>query len=87
MLNDPVLDGREGTSRGLMPAKDVIPVVKGSGSIPETRAILVGTAGTINVVMASGDTRNAVPVQTGVTPLRIQELLAGGTADNIWGIY
>ena len=84
---DPILDGRRGQSRGLMPAKDLVPLTKGSGPFAECRAILIGTAGTANVVMASGKTRNNVSLQVGVMPLRISVLLSGGTADDFWAIF
>jgi len=84
---DPVLDGREGPSKALVAAKDVVPLTKGAGVIPITRAILVGTAGSLNIVTAAGITRTAVPFQAGMNPIRIKELLAGGTGDNVWGVY
>ncbi len=86
-VNDPVLDGREGASRALIAAKDVVLLVKGAGPIPTTRAVLVGTAGDLNIVTAAGVTRNGVPFQVGMAPIRIQELLAGGTGDNVWAVY
>jgi len=86
-LDNPILDGREGFARVVMPAKDLVKLTKGGGVIAETRTILIGNAGTINVVTSTGKTRNAVPVIAGVFPLRITELLAGGTATDIWGMY
>jgi hypothetical protein len=85
-LNDPVLDGREGPSRGLMPGRDVILLTKGT-AFAETRAIIVGTAGDLNIVTAAGVTRTAVPFLAGWSPLRITELLAGGSGDDVWGVY
>lgn len=32
-------------------------------------------------------TRSDVPFQVGIIPVRIQELLSGGTADDVWGVY
>jgi len=87
MVDDPVLDGREGASRALISAKDVILLTKAGGAIATTRAILVGTAGDLNIITAAGKTRNGVPFQVGMTPIRITELLAGGTADDVWGVY
>ena len=85
MSKRPIID--EGPSRGLHSARDVAPLTKGAGSIPETRALLVGTPGTANIVTASGASRSNVPLVEGVNPIRITELLAGGTADNIWAMY
>lgn len=84
---DPILDGREGPSKAIISAKDIIPLTKGSGPFETTRAVMVGSAGTLNIVTAVGATRTGVPFLQGMVPLRIKELLAGGTADDVWGIY
>lgn len=84
---DPVLDGREGPSKALVAAKDVVPLTKGGGTFAITRAVLVGTAGTLNIVTAAGNTRTDVPFLQGMVPIRIKELLAGGTASDVWGLY
>ena len=84
---DPILDGREGPSKAIISAKDIIPLTKGGGEFATTRAVLVGTAGTLNIVTAAGNTRNDVPFLQGMVPLRIKELLAGGSADDVWGVY
>ena len=85
--NDPVLDGREGPSRALISAKDVILLTKGAGEFATTRGVLVGTAGDLNIVTAAGATRTGVPFQAGMNPIRIKELLAGGAGDDVWGAY
>lgn len=84
---DPILDGREGPSKALVSAKDVVPLTKGGGPFAITRAVLVGGAGTLNIVTAAGHTRNNVPFLQGMIPFRIKELLSGGTASDIWGVY
>ena len=86
-VTDPVLDGREGSSRALISAKDVIPLTKAAGEFATTRGVLVGTAGDLNIVTAAGKTRTAVPFQAGMNAIRIKELLAGGTGDDVWGVY
>ena len=86
-MGNPVLDAAEGYNRVLAPADDVVPLFEGSGAFPATRSILVGTPGTLNVVMANGAIRNGVPVQAGMNPLRIKQLLDGGTADDVWGVF
>lgn len=86
-VDDPVLDGREGPSRALVAAKDVVLLTKGAGAFATTRAVLVGTAGDLNIVTATGATRMGVPFQVGMAPIRIKELLAGGTGDDVWGVY
>ena len=51
------------------------------------RALLVGTAGTANLVYASGAV-SSVPLQVGYNPLGgVLRIATGGTADNIWAIY
>lgn len=84
---DPVLDGREGASRAMAPARDLVKLVKAGGKFKPCRAVLVGTAGDLNVVMASGKTQSAVPFQAGMNAIRIEELLAGGTGDDVWAVY
>jgi hypothetical protein len=90
-LPDPVkrLVLGEGASRTVEAASDVVPISKGSTSLPngECRAILVGTAGTLNIITATGELRSLVPFQAGISPIRIKGVLAGGTADNLWALY
>jgi hypothetical protein len=51
------------------------------------KSLLVGTAGTCNLIDASGITRNNVPLQQGYNPIRVIRVLTGGTATDIWAIY
>lgn len=87
-LNDPVLDAREGPSRGLMSAKDVVPVVF-DAEIAEARAILSASAGTVDIVTAEGATRTGVPIQAGITPIRIAQVNTGGSVveADLWLVY
>ena len=87
MVDDPVLDGREGASKALIAARDVVPLTKAAGPFLTARAVLVGTAGDLNIVTAAGVTRIGVPFQVGMNPIRIKELLAGGTGDDVWAAY
>lgn len=50
------------------------------------RGLLVGTAGSITVVMQNGQLRANVPFQAGVNPGRFAEVRAGGDAENIWQV-
>ncbi len=68
-------------------ARDVVKLTKGAGEIPVTRALYVATEGTMNFVTADGTTVSDFPALAGVLPLQIIELLASGTADDIWGLY
>ncbi len=50
-------------------------------------ALLIGTAGTLNMVDDSGTDCAAVPAQQGYNPIRPRRIKAGGTADDIWALY
>jgi len=52
----------------------------------ECRGLLVGTAGSLNVVMKGGVVRTGVPFQAGINPGCFVEVRAGGTAENIWEV-
>ena len=51
------------------------------------RALLVGTAGTANIVDSTGTTLANVPLQTGYNPLKVIRINTGGTASDIWALY
>ncbi len=72
----------------LASASDVVPVIFGA-TIPEARAIMSASAGTINIVTAAGETRLGVPIQAGMTPIRIAQVNSGGTiaAADLWLVY
>jgi hypothetical protein len=55
-------------------------------NFPEiARSLLVGTAGTANLIDGDGVTHTAVPLQQGYNPIEnIAQVAAGGTADDIW---
>lgn len=52
-----------------------------------TKALVCGTAGTVNFIDEVGNTCTAFPLQAGYHPLRIKRLATGGTADDIWALY
>jgi len=60
-----------------------------SADLPDgpTRGLCIGTAGTLNFVDIQGNDCVDFPAQVGYNPLRIARLKAGGTADNIWGLF
>ncbi len=74
---DPVLDAREGPSRGLMGAADIVAVVF-DAAIPEARPIMSASDGTAVIVTAKGRVIT-VPLQAGMTPIRIGQVNTGGT--------
>lgn len=51
------------------------------------RALLVGTAGTANLIDASGGARTGVPLQQGYNPIGVQRVMTGGSASDIWALY
>lgn len=64
-------------------------VTKADAALPsgQCRALLVGTAGTANLMDAGGNIRTDVPLQVGYNPLQCKQVRTGGTADNIWALY
>ena len=71
------------------PADAVVPVTKAVTDLPDgtCRALLVGTAGTANIVDGSGVARTNVPLQQGYNPIVCQRVSTGGTAADIWALY
>ncbi len=72
------------------PASKIVPVTKDDvADLPDgvCRALLVGTAGTANLIDVSGVARTGVPLQAGYNPIGVQRVLTGGSASNIWALY
>lgn len=65
------------------------PVTKADADLPEgpCRGLLVGTAGTANLMELDGTVRTNVPLQAGYNNLVVKQVMLGGTADNIWALY
>jgi hypothetical protein len=51
------------------------------------RALLVGTAGTANLIDASGGEHTGVPLQQGFNPIGVRRVKTGGSAVNLWALY
>lgn len=51
------------------------------------RALLVGTAGTANLMDEFGTTTADVPLQQGYNPINVKQVRTGGTADDIWALF
>jgi hypothetical protein len=49
--------------------------------------LLVGTAGTLNVMDASGTIVTGIPVQAGYNPISVRQVRLGGTAGQIFALY
>lgn len=72
------------------PAAQIIPITPDDESdLPNgvCRAVLVGVAGMVDLIDASGATRSGVPLQQGFNPIGVQRVLTGGTASNLWALY
>jgi hypothetical protein len=66
-----------------------VPVTKADANLTDgvCRGLLVGTAGTANLMDAKGNTRANVPLQAGYNPLSVLQVRTGGTADAIFALY
>ena len=64
-------------------------VTKADANLPNstTKALLVGTAGTANLMQPDGTIRTSVPLQVGYNPLQVLQVRTGGTATDIWALY
>jgi hypothetical protein len=72
------------------PASRVVPVTPDDDNdLPGgvCRALLAGTAGSANLVDASGSERTGVPLQQGYNPVGVRRVKQGGTAANLWALY
>lgn len=71
------------------PAAAYVPVTKADADLPDgtCRGLLVGTAGTANLMDDTGAIRTNVPLQVGYNPLVCRQVRTGGAADNIWALY
>jgi len=73
----------------MRPSGKVRSVTKADSDLPdgECRALLVGTAGTANLMDATGEILANVPLQQGYNPLKVLQVRTGGDADDIWALY
>lgn len=71
------------------PASVFSPVTKADSNLPDgtCKALLVGTAGTANLMDVLGNIRANVPLQQGFNPLACRQVRTGGTASDIWALY
>ena len=75
--------------RELMGASDVIPVTKADADLPDglAKGLLIGTAGTLNVMTEAGNIRTNLPVIAGYNDIRVKQVRTGGTATDIHALY
>jgi hypothetical protein len=76
----------------ITPGVDVVPVTPSDTALAGgvCKALLIGTAGNINITTLAGNERDDVPVPAGVVPLQCTHVRAGASATaatNIWAIY
>lgn len=71
------------------PARAAFLVTKATSDLPNglARALVCGTAGTANLVDASGNVCSNYPLQAGYNPISVIRVSTGGSADNIWALY
>lgn len=71
------------------PADAFVLVTKADANLPggACRSLLVGTAGTANLMQLDGTIRTNVPLQAGYNPLACRQVRTGGTAADIWALY
>lgn len=71
------------------PAFAVRPVTKANANLPDgdCRTLIVGTAGTLNIMDLSGTVVENIPVTQGYNPIGARQVRTGGTALNIFAIY
>lgn len=64
-------------------------VTKANANLPDgpCRALLVGTAGTANLMDATGEILANVPLQVGYNPIQVLQVRTSGDADDIWALY
>lgn len=70
------------------PPETYYKVTKADADLPlgPCRALLVGTAGTANLMRYDGITVTDVPLQEGYNPLPCKQVMLGGSAEDIWAL-
>jgi hypothetical protein len=79
----PIMDTPDASAKALAPV--TLANVPLPGGI--CRGLLVGTAGTANIVDGAGNSLTGVPLQQGYNPIQVRQIGTGGTAANIWALY
>jgi hypothetical protein len=71
------------------PAAEYVPVTKANNDLAggTCRGLLVGTAGTANLMQHDGTIRENVPLEAGINPIMARQVRTGGDADDIWALY
>ena len=70
------------------PADGLVKVTKADEDLTvPAKSLLVGTAGTANIMDMMGNIRTDVPLMRGYNPIRVRQVRTGGSADDIWALY
>lgn len=71
------------------PGRKYVQVTKANADLPDgpCRALLAGTAGTVNLMELDGTVRTDFPLQAGYNPIVVKQVRTGGDADDLWAIY
>ena len=82
-------DSNGDAASSISPAMVYAPVTKANSNLAggACYALLVGTAGTANLMQLDGTIRANVPLQPGYNPIGCLQVRTGGDADNIWALY
>lgn len=70
-------------------ANHYVPVTKADADLPGgiCSGLLVGTAGSANIMEPDGTIRANVPLVVGYNPISARQIRLGGTATDIWALY
>lgn len=71
------------------PSGRIYAVTKADSDLPngECRALWVGTAGTANLMDASGQILTSFPLKEGLNAVKVLQVRTSGTATDIWAMY
>lgn len=77
------------TSDLTRPSGKIREVTKADSNLPDgaCRGLLVGTAGTANLMDTTGAVLADVPLTAGYNPIQVLQVRTSGTADDIWALY
>lgn len=79
-------------SSEILTGRDIISVIPADADLPDgiCRALWIGTAGNLNIMVETGQIRTDIPAQVGLFPVACKQVRTGASptaASNIWAIY
>lgn len=77
------------TSDMSRPSGKIRSVTKADSDLPDglCRGLICGTAGTANLMDATGQILTSFPLQQGYNPIQVRQVRTSGTATDIWALY